>query len=188
MKKHKRKVVHSYVDPREKAKAMFKAMNMTDGQAKREAYGDILTIFFVALRRLPKDRFGVTRLARLYDAMHELDADIAAGYANLADMREQLAKEAHMQLDAETAMETMKRKKHWGKVKYRVTSYMSALYMWSLHDTFGWSMTRIWRAYKICVDIANKLNAGTVKIDALEAELDRSGWQRRNEKWEIVTA
>lgn len=182
----------SYHDAQKaKALGMFRAMNMTEGQIKADAVTDVLNIFFDTLHRLPKKKkpWGKGKLKRLYDTMKTLDGDLAAGYINIRALESALKDEADMELNRTTAEEHLKRANRLNKVTYSTQNYLSTLYMWALHDEFGWGKTRIFRVYHACTEIANRLNEGKLKMEEIKQDLQAAGWQYpETDKWEIATS
>ena len=185
----KRKITHSKRHPMTKAeiRRRFQVANMVDAQFKEWAVTDVMSIFLATLHHLPKDAFGIVRLERLYDKMKELDSDIAAGYGNIRQPEETLKLETGMELDRETATERIKVKGRHDKITYATQNYLSTLYMWVLHDTFGWGKKRIFRTYRACAEMANRLNAGAEKMSNIEQDLKAIGWEYPADKWEIAT-
>ena len=139
-------------------------------EEERQMLTDLQIIFFTALSELYG--FGETRIQRLAQNVMKIAGDMRdMGEWAYEDMRSQLDIETKYNLDTRHVRgdrEFQRRKKAVDRI--------SLIYLWILHEEFGFSKKRLTDTYHRCAMLATENDKGTRTVDDMREELRKRGF------------
>ena len=133
-----------------------------------EAYDNLVLIFDVAVHR--KWGWGPARRQILHKKMAMHILCMKSGMVTTPDIEKILRDELGIDLEKRhLKAESWDRER---EIKYRVIDDMSAIFMLSLSDQFGYKRTALERVYDVAADVAAELKYRKKTIADLKAELN----------------
>lgn len=157
----------------------FIRQNVTDSYVRLEAIQNVTTMFMAASRETFK--FGRQRLERLLDRMKSYFECIRGGYVTMPEICQILRDEAHMDIRDERP----KAMDHVKSIQYNVIDEMSAAFLLSIMDVYGYKATLMNRVYRAAADISVKLDKrimGIKDVEAIVAEVMPLSWRMFEEE------
>lgn len=136
--------------------------NVSDMVLRMEAVQNVMTILLVAARET--FGFGKKRLGVLYKRMKSHSECINTGYVTVADICQILRDEA--KLDIRDSREPKVDRQR--RIQYKVIDELSAAFLLSLMDEFGYKGKLLGRVYSKAAQISEKLEAHEMGIADLE--------------------
>lgn len=139
-------------------------------EEERQMLTDLQIIFFTALSELYG--FGETRIQRLAQNVMKIAGDMRdMGAWAYDDMRSQLAIETKYNLDTRH----VRGDRDFQRRKMAVDR-ISLIYLWVLHEEFGFSKKRLTDTYHRCAMLATENDKGTRTVDDMREELRKRGF------------
>jgi hypothetical protein len=142
--------------------------NVSDMVLRMEAFNNVMDILLVAARET--FGFGKKRLGALYKRMLSHSECIRTGYVTVEDICQILRDEA--KLDIRDSREPKVDRQR--RIQYKVIDELSAAFMLSLMDEFGYKGKLLGRAYSRAAQISEKLETHEMGISDLEEILARA--------------
>lgn len=140
----------------------FIRQNVTDTAVRMVTAHDLTIIFFVAAHRC--FGFAAKRLKKLAEKMASHMECIQRGFVTVQDIEAILQEEGHMVIEHKG----LKKVSHTRAIKWKVTGEMSAAFLISLLDGWGYKKKRLERVYEEAASIAAQLSDKEITIDDLE--------------------
>ncbi|WP_337475385.1 hypothetical protein [Mitsuokella jalaludinii] len=135
------------------------------------AYDTLTLIFDVAVHET--FGWGVDMRARLHKKMARHILCMKSHLVTTKDIERILRDEADMEPEKEKLdMDSWGRER---RIQYKATGDLSAIFLLSLLDEFGYKTRRLKRVYDAATKVANKLKIGSVTVQDLEKSLTPRG-------------
>ena len=143
----------------------FIRQNVSEMAVKRAAVQDLFTIFMVAAHTALG--FGKDRLATLKKKMDSHLECMRCGLVTVADIERILVDEGNYGICKENATHNSREQ----QIKMKAVDEVSAAFMISLLDGWGYKKVRLARAHKAAGDISVQLAEGKTTLDKLRSVL-----------------
>lgn len=170
IKTFKRDVDYS-VDVGTKAKAAVRHATteqiIKDHGVVSEAYDNLMILFDVSVHRA--FGWGAKTRKRLHAKMARHLLCLKSRLVTTPDIEQILRDEAGLDLDK--CHIQADKWDHDRRLQYSATDDMSAIFLLSLMDEFGYKKIRLSRVYNVAADIAHQVKTGATKWTALKREL-----------------
>jgi hypothetical protein len=136
--------------------------NVTDAVIRMQAVQNVMTMLLVAAHET--FGFGDKRLTRIYNRMKSQVDCIHAGYVTVDEICQILRDEAKMKIcDSRNPKVSRQR-----LIEYRVIDELSAAFLISLMDEFGFKAKRLHRVYAVAALFSKKLDLHEMEMGDLE--------------------
>lgn len=163
--------------PRRKVRHLTPREIIKDRKTVAEAYDTLVVLFDVAVHR--KWGWGEVRRARLHEKMAVHLNCLNTGAVKTSDIEHIIRSETGLELD--------KRHMHaewWDhkrELQYRCVDDMSAIFMLSLMDEYGYKGKALDSVYGVAAEIAHEIKIGKKTVEDLRAELEPHRGKRKEE-------
>lgn len=163
--------------PERKVRHLTPREIIEDRKTVTEAYDTLTVIFDVAVHR--KWGWGKERRARLHKKMAIHLRCLRAGTVKTSDIERIIKDETGLELDKRHLYAEWW--DHEREIQYRCVDDMSAIFMISLMDEFGYKGKALDSVYDVAAEIAHEIKTGKKTVADLRAELE----PRRRKKKEV---
>lgn len=149
-------------------KMAYRYQMATDMFVRKTALRNLSAVFLYAMHKY--EGFGRSRLERLRDKMQNVFECIIGNYVTVPEIADFLSND--IGLDCGLAVDNPKATHH-RKIEFRAVPQMSASFLMSMLDEFGYKKKRLGKAYGYCAALSDDIGDKKITYDEITAQMEK---------------